>query len=113
MVGAWLLEMNCPPCLGAYQGSAPLEGNPLEAAIKPLVSAVMKDLIGNFVVPPIATAHNRTDLIPVWSDRFVEMANWGEDIQLTAEPKDHIMNWLKFKAHKWKLHRADAKSSSK
>ena len=106
--GAWLLELNCPPCLGAYQGpmEAALEGNPMEAAIKPLVSSMMKDLIGNFVVPPIATARQRPDLIPAWSDNFVEMASWGDESKFSNEPKDLALNGLNWIAHKWKLKKA-------
>ena len=53
---AWLLELNCPPCLGAYQGKmdeALLDDNPMEQAIAPLVTSVMRDLIGDFVLPAL------------------------------------------------------------
>merc|ERR1711871_1135736 len=49
----WLLELNCPPCMAAYQGAdeESLESNKFEQAIRPLVSGVVRDVINDFVLP--------------------------------------------------------------
>ena len=51
----WLLELNCPPCMAAYQGNDEqvLKVNKFEQAIRPLVSAVVRDLVNDFVLPPL------------------------------------------------------------
>jgi len=119
--GVWLLEMNCPPCMSAYQGKDEehLKLNKFEQAIRPLVSAVVRDLINDFVLPPLFSDRYGNKTVPgsksgeihsehhnfehAKSGNYIRLLKGNEDNMVQADGvQDLAKNGLSWKVFKWR-----------
>ena len=113
----WLLELNCPPCMAAYQGAdeEALESNKFEQAIRPLVSSVVRDVINDFVIPILyRKTYKMKDTIDQQhfiygrSGNFMHL-NDDDDVINKFKPsiangaKDLSKNTLSWKVYKWRM----------
>ena len=113
----WLLELNCPPCMAAYQGAdeEALESNKFEQAIRPLVSSVVRDVINDFVIPilyrktyKMKDTINQQHFIYGRSGNFMHL-NDDDDVINKFKPsiangaKDLSKNTLSWKVYKWRM----------
>ncbi len=123
---AWLLELNCPPCMAAYQGAdeEALESNKFEQAIRPLVSSVVRDVINDFVLPILyrktfcksnfVSVVGKQGFISSRSGNFIQLNSDDEVIKL-FEPsiangaKDLSKNTLSWKVFKWRMGKKNLK----
>ena len=113
--GVWLLELNCPPCLGAYQGKLDeklAESNPLERAIAALVVPMMRDLLAKFVLRPLR--HPQVGGADVCAsdataesdeDAFIPMCVPQSPTILRGDHDADAFNALSWATHKWKSRR--------
>ena len=114
----WLLELNCPPCMAAYQGAdeESLESNKFEQAIRPLVSGVVRDVINDFVLPVLfqtkyggkSGTKNNEDFLYGRSGNFLHINRADEslenfEVKLANGAKDISKNILSWKVYKWRL----------
>eukprot|EP00944_MAST-04C_sp_MAST-4C-sp1_P015589 g15589.t1 len=114
----WLLELNCPPCMAAYQGAdeESLESNKFEQAIRPLVSGVVRDVINDFVLPVLfqtkygdkSDMKDNEDFLYGRSGNFLHINRTDEslenfEVKLANGAKDISKNILSWKVYKWRL----------
>ena len=119
----WLLELNSPPCLGAYQGgdAASMAVNPMEQAIAPLVTSMMRDVINDFVLCPLENAVTvgvgaekgvaSSSVVPPTAPRpmstnFVPMGV-AQEVVVTSPAELKGKNQMAFALFKWKKRRRE------